>query len=107
MPSNLTQDVRYALRSLAHNRGFFAIATLTLAIGIGANTAMFSIVNAVLLRPLPYPDAERLVVIHEQHPAPVDRTRLSAENFLDLQREMRSFEAVGGYIGTGFTLSGD
>jgi len=100
------QDVRYGLRSLAHNRGFAVVATLTLAIGIGANTAMFSIVNAVLLRPLPYADPNRLVVIYEQHPAPVNRTRLSAENFLDIQREVRSFEAMGGLVGTGFTLSG-
>jgi putative ABC transport system permease protein len=79
---------------------------LTLALGIGANTAIFSIVNAVLLQLLPYRDASRLFVIYEQNPAPVLRTQLSAENFLDLQREARSFEALGGYIGTGFTLSG-
>ena len=106
MLANLAQDIRYAYRSLAHNRGFAAIAGVTLAIGIGANTAMFSIVNAVLLRPLPYPDATRLVVIHERHPPPVNRTRLAAENFLDLQRESRSFAAIGGYVGTGFTVSG-
>jgi predicted permease len=106
MSGQFAQDVRYAFRSLAHNRGFAAVAALTLAIGIGANTAMFSIVNAVLLRPLPYPDADRLVVIHEQHPEPVKRTRLAAENFLDLQRDARSFAALGGYVGTGFTVSG-
>jgi putative ABC transport system permease protein len=100
------QDVRYAFRSLGEHRSFAAVAVLTLALGIGANTAIFSIVNAVLLQPLPYRDASRLFVIYEQHPAPVLRTRLSAENFLDLQREARSFEALGGYIGTGFTLSG-
>jgi putative ABC transport system permease protein len=107
MPGDVAHDIRYACRSLAHNRGFAAVAMLTLAIGIGANTAMFSIVNAVLLRPLPYANAERLAVIHEEHPAPVNRTRLTAENFLDLQREARSFESLGGYVGTGFTVSGD
>ena len=87
-------------QNLCRRRGAHACA------GVGANTAIFSIVNAVLLHPLPYPDASRLFVIYEQHPAPVLRTRLSAENFLDLQREARSFEALGGYIGTGFTLTG-
>jgi len=107
MAVGLPHDVRYAWRSLINNRGFAVVATLTLAIGIGANTAMFSIINAVLLRPLPYPAAGRLAVVHEQHPAPVNRTRLAAENFLDLQREARSFAALGGYVGTGFTLSGN
>ena len=100
------QDVRYAFRSLGQDKSFAAVAVLTLALGIGANTAIFSIVNAVLLQPLPYRDASRLFVIYEQHPAPVLRTRLSAENFLDLQRQARSFEALGAYTGTGFTLSG-
>ena len=104
--ADVFQDVRYAFRSLGEHRTFATVAVLTLALGIGANTAIFSIVNAVLLHPLPYRDASRLFVIYEQHPAPVLRTRLSAENFLDLQREARSFEALGGYIGTGFTLSG-
>jgi putative ABC transport system permease protein len=102
----LVQDSRYAIRTLRRRPGYAAVAILTLALGIGANTAVFSIANAVLLQPLPYPDASRLFVIHEQHPAPVLRTRLSAANLLDLQREARAFEALGAYIGTGFTLSG-
>ena len=102
----LRQDSRYAIRTLRRSLGYAAAAVLTLALGIGANTAIFSIVNAVVLQPLPYPDPSRLFAIYEQHPAPVLRTRLSAENFLDLQREAGSFEAIGGYIGTGFTLSG-
>lgn len=102
----LVQDSRYAIQTLRRSPGFAAVAVLTLALGVGANTAIFSIVNAVLLRPLSYPDASRLFVIYGQHPAPVLRTRLSADNVLDLQRETRSFEALGGYSGTGFTLSG-
>ena len=104
--ADLLQDVRYALRSLGRHKSFVAIAVLTLALGIGANTAIFSIVNAVLLQPLPYSDPSRLFVVYEVHPAPVLRTRLSAENFLDLQREARSFDTLGAYSGTGFTLSG-
>jgi putative ABC transport system permease protein len=102
----LRQDVRYAMRTLRRRPGYAAVAIVTLALGIGANTAMFSIANAVLLQPLPYPDASRLFVVYEQRPAPVLRTRLSAENFLDLQRQARSFKALGAYSGTGFTLSG-
>ena len=103
---SIVHDVRYAFRALGQNRGFAAVAILTLAIGIGANSAIFSVVNAVLLRPLPFPDADRLFVVYEQHPAPVNRTRLSAENFLDLQRETRAFDRLAGYVGTGFTFSG-
>jgi putative ABC transport system permease protein len=102
----LVQDSRYTVRTFRRSVGYAAVAVVTLALGVGANTAIFSIVNAVVLQPLPYPEAARLVAIYEQHPAPLTRTRLSAENFLDLQRQARSFDALGGYIGTGFTLSG-
>jgi len=97
---DLWQNLRYATRSLRKQPAFTAAAVLTLALGIGANTAMFSIVNAVLLQPLPYADPSRLFVVHGQL-----TMRLSAENFLDLQREARSFDALGAYAGTGFTLT--
>src|SRR4030095_9689881 len=94
------EHLRYATRMLSKQPAFPVAAVLTLALGIGANTAMFSIVNAVLLQPLPYPDPSRLFVVHAQL-----KTRVSAENFLDLQRDAHSFDALGAYAGTGFTLT--
>ncbi|HEY6271768.1 MAG TPA: ABC transporter permease [Terriglobales bacterium] len=88
--TTLIVDVRYGLRILAKSPGFAAVAILTLALGIGANTAIFSVVDAVLLRPLPYKDPGRLVVVLHYGEYPV-----APANFLDWQRQNHVFESMG------------
>ena len=84
------QDVRYGLRQLRRAPGFAAVAIVTLALGIGANTAILSVVNAILLRPLPYADPDRLVVVLHEGRQPV-----SPANFLDWRARSRSFQSMG------------
>jgi putative ABC transport system permease protein len=100
----LIQDLRYAMRTLRKNPGFTAIAVLTLALGIGANTAIFSVVNGVLLRPLPFRDPSRLVLIAERSPFPVIST--SRENYLDWRDQSHSFEAMEATRSGSITLTG-
>src|SRR5689334_1392938 len=89
----MLQDIRFGLRWLRKNPGFALLAVLTLAVGIGVNTAMFSVVNAVLLRPLPYPEANRIVWMNESGPEVKDRW-VSYPNFLDWRARSQSFEAI-------------
>ena len=89
----LLQDLRYGLRMLASNAGFTIVAVLTLTLGIGANTAIFSVINGVLLQPLPYHDPGRLVIIGEKTPE-FDMMSISYPNLLDWQKENRSFESL-------------
>lgn len=87
-------DVRYGLRLLAHSPGFSLVAVLAVALGIGANTAIFSVVSAVLLHPLPYPDSGRLVMVWERSPQGVDRNTVSPANFLAWRERSRSLQQL-------------
>ena len=98
-------DLRYALRMLAKSPVFSLIAVLTLALAIGANTAIFSVVNAVLLRPLPYPQSEQLVRVFGTQPT-LDEAPTSPANFLEWREENQVFERIGTWTGQGFNLLG-
>jgi len=103
--ANLLADVRHALRMLTKNRGFAAVALLTIALGVGANTAVFSVVNAVLLDPLPFANADRLVAIREtSRRATVEERAVSYPNFLDWQREARGAESMAAVSDARFTV---
>src|SRR5579864_2390742 len=92
----LIQDVGYALRQLGKNRGFTIVAVVTLALGIGANTAIFSVVSGVLLSPLSFPRADRIVSMFQDKPN-FPKGSISYPNFLDWQRDNGSFEAMAAY----------
>jgi predicted permease len=101
----LLQDLRYGARTLRKSPGFTLVAVLALALGIGANTAMFSVVNSVLLRPLPYAEPETLLKLYTSMPQFRDAS-ISYPNFLDWQQRSRSFEAMAAYRSTSFNLTG-
>ncbi|HVY71668.1 MAG TPA: ABC transporter permease, partial [Verrucomicrobiae bacterium] len=101
----LWQDVRFGARQLRKNPGFTAVAVLTLALGIGANTAIFSVVDAVLLRPLAYPDSRELVWLAERGPD-WSGGSLSYPNFADWKHQQSVFEKFGVYSGNNFALAG-
>ena len=101
----LMQDLRYGLRMLAKSPGFTVVAVLTLALGIGANTALFSVVNGVLLKPLPYPHPEQLVWLAESKPNFASGS-ISFPNFRDWQKDNRTFSSMGVYRSYSFNLTG-
>src|SRR6476469_4713119 len=103
---SLLADLRYALRSLRHHPVFALAAILTLALGIGANTAIFSAVNGVLLRPLPYPEPDRLVTIWGFHPS-IGRETASLPDFLDWRQQARSFTGMAAWANSQFTVTGE
>jgi predicted permease len=102
---DLWQDVRYGLRVLLKNAGFTAIAALTLGLGIGANTALFSVVNGVLLNPLPFPNPDQLVAVYSKT-GQFEESSVSYLNFLDWQRENRSFAYFGASRSDDYNLTG-
>jgi len=103
--TGLTSDLRHAARTLARRPGFAVVAVVTLGLGIGANTALFSVVDAALLRPLPFADASRLVYVRETQPE-LDDAPASVADFLDWARDAKSFSAVGASRFQWLTLTG-
>jgi predicted permease len=99
------QDVRYGVRTLRKSPGFAVIAILTLAIGIGANTTLFSVVNGVLLNPLPYPQPDRLVALYARANE-FTKFSISYPNFLDWSRQNHSFSSIAAFRGETFTMTG-
>jgi putative ABC transport system permease protein len=104
---SLLQDLRFSARTLLKSPGFAVISVLCVAIGIGANTTIFSVVNAILLRPFPYADPERIVAVHEtQVKNEIERGTLSYLDYQDLLEQAGSFSSIAAYTGRSLTFSG-
>src|SRR2546429_6808302 len=97
-------DLKFAFRQLLKNAGFTAVAVLTLALGIGANTAIFSVVNAVLLRPLPYPEPGQLVQLRADRPGSPS-TFIDSATFVEVKAQSRSLARIAAYSGGDMTLT--
>jgi putative ABC transport system permease protein len=106
-PKDMLNDLRYAIRQLIKSPGFTAVAVLTLALGIGACAAIFSVVNGVLLRPLEYPQPDRIVVLRETQLPQFPEFSVSPPNYLDWERQTRSYSAIAAYSGSQINLTGE
>jgi putative ABC transport system permease protein len=104
-PSSVVHDFRYAIRLVRNSPGFSAVAIATIALAIGANAAMFSFVNGVLLRPLPYPESDRIVRVLETLPNG-GPTGISTLNYLDWTNQNAVFEYMAAEVGWRATLTG-
>ena len=105
MLETIFQDLRFALRTFRKNPGFTCSALLTLALGIGANATIYSVIDGVLLHPIPFPDSDRVVVLYQKVPRS-DKNAVSYPNLLDWQRSTKTFEAIAGYRTDLFTRTG-
>jgi hypothetical protein len=94
----LMQDLSFTFRTMRRDRAFTIVAVLILALGIGANVAVFSVVNTILLRPLPFRDSEQLVRIVERNPAAGESSKTYSADATDIQQQNRSFQSVSGYF---------
>src|SRR5688572_14890589 len=104
----LIKDIKYGIRGLLKRPGFTAIALITLALGIGANTAIFSVVNAVLLRPLQFKDPEQLVIVWEDASfAGFPRNTPAPANFIDWKTQNQSFTDMAASAEVSFNITGD
>src|SRR5262245_11435099 len=101
----MLQDLRFALRTFRKNPGFTCAAVLTLALGIGANTAVYSVIDGVLMHPIPFPDPDGLVVLY-QAGTTSEKNSVSYPNLLDWQQRTQTFEAIAGWRNDAFTLTG-
>ena len=108
--ATMMQDLRYALRTLRKTPGFTVVAVIILALGIGATTAIFSVVDAVLLRPLPYAHPDGLVRVYSEFPnfpgGGLRRFWISPPEFLDIRRESKSWESLDGWVNGSVNLAG-
>jgi MacB-like periplasmic core domain len=102
---DILRDLKYALRQLRRSLGFTGVVVVTLALGIGANSAIFSVVNGVLLNPLPFPQPDQLVALHENKPG-FEGGSVSCPNFRDWQKENRTFSAMAVARPNAFSLTG-
>src|SRR5689334_24837156 len=106
--NTLLQDIRYGFRMLLKHKGFTAVAVLALALGIGANTAIFSLVNGVLLRPLPFPNAERIIYFEGKNPAAgITDSNISYLDFTDWSQQTDLFASTAAYWTASSNLGAD